>query len=126
MKKLKFVILLLPILLAFYFLTPGSYQMISPEDLNQKLQTQEIFLVDVHVPKQKHIKGTDLFVPYNRVEEHIAKFPQDRSTPIYLYCEGDPMGNAAARELSSQGYTEIYNLEGGTIAWREAGFSFEP
>jgi rhodanese-related sulfurtransferase len=44
---------------------------------------------------------------------------------IYLYCEGGPMGNAAARSLHNLGYPNLINLEGGAKAWRTAGFGFE-
>jgi rhodanese-related sulfurtransferase len=85
----------------------------------------DIFLVDVHTPEQRHIKGTDLFVPYDEIEKYPTKFPKAKTTPIYLYCEGGPMGNAAARSLYSLGYRNLINLDGGAAAWRRAGFDLE-
>jgi rhodanese-related sulfurtransferase len=34
-------------------------------ELNRIMQNEDIFLVDVHTPKQLHIKGSNLFIPYN-------------------------------------------------------------
>lgn len=107
------------------FQSPDYLKAISSTELNNIMQNDDIFLVDVHTPKQQHIKGTDLFIPYNEIEQYKDKFPKDKNTPIYLYCAGGPMGNAAARSLHDLGYSNLINLEGGANAWRQAGFKFE-
>jgi rhodanese-related sulfurtransferase len=119
-------------LLAFAFLITGCQfqkpdyvQMISAEELKQVMQNQDIFLIDVHTPQQRHIKGTDLFVPYDEVEKHLDKLPKDKNTAIYIYCRSGPMGNAAAKSLYKLGYRNLFNLEGGAKAWKGAGQDFE-
>ena len=104
---------------------PEYLTMINASELNKTMQNQDIFLVDVHTPQQQHIKGTDLFIPYNAVEKYQGQLPQDKDTPIYLYCLGGPMGTTAAKSLHDLGYTTLINLEGGSNAWRTAGFPFE-
>lgn len=104
---------------------PDYLQMISPSELSAIMQRQDIFLADVHIPEQAHIKGTDVFIPYNEIQKHLSKLPSDKNTPIYLYCEGGPMGNAAARSLHDLGYTRLFNLAGGSKAWKEAGLALE-
>lgn len=98
--------------------------MLSPVEFNRILQQEDIFLVDVHTPQQRHIKGTDLFIPYNEIDKHLDQLPKDKNTAIYLYCEGGPMGNAAAKTLHTLGYQNLFNLDGGTHAWQKAGFAF--
>ena len=105
--------------------TPDYLNIIAATELNQVMQNENIFLVDVHTPEQKHIKGTDTFVPFNQIKKYIDKFPQDKNTPIYLYCEGGPMGNTAAKSLHKLGYKNIFNLEGGARAWRNKGLALE-
>ena len=107
------------------FFQPDYLKIITVSELKQVMQNEDIFLVDVHTPKQLHIKGTDLFIPYNEVEKFQNKLPKDKNMAIYLYCEGGPMGNAAARSLHDLGYTNLINLEGGSRAWKKAGFAFE-
>lgn len=120
------------LLIAFIFIVTGCsfqkpdyLQKINATELNRIMQNEDIFLVDVHTPEQQHIKGTDLFMPYNEIEKYKDKLPKDKTTAIYLYCEGGPMGNAAARSLYELGYHNLFNLDGGTKAWRESGFDFE-
>ena len=107
------------------FQQPDYLRMITAPELKSLMQREDIFLVDVHTPEQRHIKGTDLFVPYNEIEQYQDRFPRDKNTPIYLYCEGGPMGNSAARSLYALGYRNLANLEGGAHAWRAAGFEFQ-
>jgi rhodanese-related sulfurtransferase len=107
------------------FQKPDYVTLISATELNQLMQKQDIFLVDVHIPQQRHIKGTDLFIPFNEIKQYSDKLPKDKNTAIYLYCEGGPMGNAAARSLYELGYRNLTNLEGGTEAWKKAGLAFE-
>ena len=107
------------------FMKPEALNIIPSHDLHQLMEKEDVFLVDVHIPEQDHIIGTDLFVPFHKIEENLNKFPKDKETPIYLYCESGPMGNYAARTLLKAGYLNIYNLEGGTHAWKDSGYSFK-
>jgi rhodanese-related sulfurtransferase len=107
------------------FQQPDYVKVITPTELNQLMQKGDIFLVDVHTPEQRHIKGTDLFIPYNEIEKYQDKLPKDKGTTLYLYCEGGPMGNAAARTLYELGYHNLTNLQGGEKAWRENNLPLE-
>ncbi len=125
MKKQFSILLFIFILNGCTFQKPDYLKVITPVELDQVMQQQDIFLVDVHTPEQKHIKGTDLFIPYNEIEKYKDKLPKEKNTAIYLYCEGGPMGNAAAKSLHELGYDNLTNLEGGAKAWRKAGLGFE-
>jgi len=125
MKKRYAVMALIIFVTGCMFQKPDYVKMISAPELNRVMQNGDIFLVDVHTPEQRHIKGTDLFIPYNEIEQYQDKLPKDKNTAIYLYCEGGPMGNAAARSLYELGYRNLFNLEGGAKTWKKAGLDFE-
>lgn len=101
-----------------------AYQMIAVQDLHKLMQEDDLLLINVHIPLEGSIPGTDMAIPYNKVENYLADLPQDKHTPIYLYCRSDAMGHTAAQTLLELGYTDIYNLEGGYIAWQAAGYPF--
>jgi rhodanese-related sulfurtransferase len=124
-KKLYIIIAFIFVVTSCTFQKPGYVKGITATELHRIMQNEDIFLVDVHTPKQRHIKGTDLFIPYNEVEKYKNKLPKDKDTAIYLYCQSGPMGNAAARSLYEIGYRNLTNLEGGAKAWRKKGFEFE-
>ncbi len=123
--KLFFLMAFIFIVTGCKFQQPDQLKMISATELNQIMKNEDIFLVDVHTPEQQHIKGTDVFIPYDEIEKYQDKFPKDKNAAIYLYCEGGPMGNAAAKSLYELGYRNLINLDGGTNAWRKASLDFE-
>lgn len=104
---------------------PDYVKTITPAELHQTMENEDIFLVDVHTPEQKHIKGTDLFIPYDAIESNLDKLPKDKNTTVYLYCEGGPMGITAAKKLYDLGYRHLINLDGGTHAWKKAGLALD-
>jgi len=64
---------------------------------------------------------TDAFIPYDQVAQNIAKFPADKTAKIFLYCRSGRMSAIAAEELVARGYTNVWNLDGGMVAWETAG-----
>ena len=105
---------------------PSTYQMISVAELQALRESSEDFLfVNVHIPLEGNIPGTDFTVPYNEIENNLSLFPADKDAKIVLYCRSDSMGNEAAQKLADNGFTNVYNLEDGYIAWKAYGLPFE-
>lgn len=99
----------------------GKYTDISATQLKRMLEKKDFLLVNVHIPYEGEIEPTDLFVPYNQIEENLGKFPADKSAKVVLYCRSGSMSAIAARALVKLGYTNIWNLDGGMIGWRGVG-----
>ena len=100
----------------------GSYWDITPAQLNSMLEHKDFLLVNVHIPYGGELPQTDLFVPYNKIEENLSKFPKDMGAKIVLYCRSGPMSAAAARELVKLGFTNVSDLTGGMSAWEKQGY----
>jgi rhodanese-related sulfurtransferase len=47
---------------------------------------------------------------------------QDRSRPVITVCDLGPMSALAAKTLQDMGFENVAYLEGGTQAWKDAGF----
>lgn len=47
---------------------------------------------------------------------------KDFSRPIITTCETGELGALAAKLLKDMGCTNVRRLEGGTVAWKEAGY----
>jgi rhodanese-related sulfurtransferase len=94
-------------------------QLVNPTEFSELIKKGDGFLLDVHIPEQTHIPGTDAFVPYNEVLKNIGQLPQDKSTPILVYCRSGSMSKTASEEIVNLGYTNVYDLEGGINAYRE-------
>lgn len=103
----------------------GSYVDILPQELDRILQERDIFLVNVHVPYEGEIVGTDAHLPFDQINSLLAQFPAHRDANIVVYCRSGSMSAIAARDLVASGYTSIYNLDGGFRAWVQAGYEFQ-
>ncbi len=102
----------------------GGYVRLQPTELNPLLQSEEFVLVNVHVPFEGQIPGTDAHIPYDQAEVQLPELVPDRQTQIVLYCRSGSMSTIAAQALTAAGYGNVYELEGGFRAWQAAGFEF--
>ncbi len=99
--------------------------LLSPAELEEMLADKDFFFVNTHIPYEGEIEQTDAFIPYDQIEENLALLPADRDAEIVLYCRSGRMSAIAADTLESLGYTNVWDLEGGMIAWEEAGLPLE-
>ena len=83
-------------------------------------------LINVHVPDEGSLPGTDLDLPYDQVADRAGELPADRATPLAIYCMSGNMSAIAGRELLALGYTDIVELDGGMQAWRASGRMLVP
>lgn len=98
----------------------GQVQLVDSTTFSKLAKDDKNFLVDVHTPKQTHIPGTDVLIPYNEISKNIDKLPKDKSTPILVYCRSGNMSKSASEEISKLGYTNVYDLEGGINLYKES------
>ncbi len=99
-----------------------GYVDVSPQSLRSMLEREDFLLVNVHIPYAGEIGDTDLFVPYDEIGDRLAELPSQQDAKIVLYCRSGGMSAIAATTLASLGYTNVWNLDGGMIAWEEAGY----
>ena len=89
---------------------------------------QEIVLLDVR--EQGQYGESHLFyatpVPYSRLELEVARLAPRQQVRMVVYDGGDAasagVAERAAARLASLGYTQVAVLQGGSAAWRDAGY----
>lgn len=73
---------------------------------------------EAHIPKSKNI-------PFNSGNflEEVRTVVGSKEDPVVVYCasESCPLSEKAAAELENAGFTKVYEYDGGTKAWKEAG-----
>jgi phage shock protein E len=99
----------------------GSYTPVNPAELATMLKQKTFSLVNVHIPYEGEIAATDAFIPYDQIQNHLAQLPADKNARIVLYCRSGRMSEIAARTLVKLGYQDVWDLQGGMIAWEAAG-----
>ena len=98
-----------------------NYTNVSATQLKAMLDKKEFAFINVHIPYEGEIAKTDAFVPYNEIEKNLDKLPADKNAKIVLYCRSGRMSAIAAETLVRLGYTNVWNMEGGMIAWEALG-----
>jgi phage shock protein E len=101
----------------------GTVRLLDPAEYKAAITAPEAFVVNVHIPYEREIEGTDAFIPYDEVAKHADELPADKSAPLYIYCRSGRMSALATPDLQRLGYTNIVDLRGGMQAWVDAGFS---
>jgi rhodanese-related sulfurtransferase len=86
------------------------------------LQSKSFPLINVHVPYEGEIEPTDALIPYDRIADNLDKLPKDKTTRFFLYCRSGNMRATAAKTLVKLGHTDVWDLDGGVIAWQAAGY----
>jgi rhodanese-related sulfurtransferase len=98
------------------------------QEVQTKLARRDRFyLVDVreesewsagHLPRAIHLgKGV--------IERDVERTIPDPQSEIILYCGGGFRSALAADALQEMGYQNVWSMDGGFRAWREAGLAIE-
>ena len=82
---------------------------------------QGALLVDVREQNEfdeVHAEGAQL-IPLSEFETRYAELPRDRE--LVMICRSGARSARAGEFLKAQGYGEVVNLAGGTMAWVQDG-----
>jgi len=100
----------------------GTYSNITPDQLAELLKSKEFFFVNTHIPYEGEIDPTDAFIAFEENgPQRVGDYPADKNSRIVLYCRSGRMSTIVAEELARAGYTDVWNLDGGMIAWEQSG-----
>lgn len=100
----------------------ASYTTITVQQLNEMLQEKDFTLINVHIPYAGEIPHTDLFIPYNEIEQNADKLPANKRVKLVVYCRSGSMSAIAAKRLVKLGYIRVYDVQGGMRSWQAAGY----
>ena len=98
---------------------------LSPNDFNDKIKTlSNEVVIDLRSHGELHrvgpIEGSkNIDFNSGRLLSAVAGFQKD--TPVMLYCASGGRSSKAATQLKEEGFTKVYDLDGGINAWKAAG-----
>lgn len=85
----------------------------------------DVLLIDVREQVEYdagHIPGITL-IPMGEVPGRLAEIPKDKT--VIITCRSGNRSSQVASYLQGQGFTNIHDLQGGIIAWQQAGLPVE-
>jgi hydroxyacylglutathione hydrolase len=104
----------------------SSIPQIAVDELRRRLAGEpRIRVADVRRPgefREGHVPSA-VNMPLDGLTDAAGSI--DPVHPTALICAGGYRSSAAASLLASRGFTALYNVVGGTAAWRAAGYPFE-
>ena len=103
----------------------GYYTDVNDAELQTMLSNKDFTFINVHIPFEGNIAKTDLSIAYDQIDQNLDKLPSDKNAKIVLYCRSGRMSAIAAKTLVGLGYTNIWNLSGGMVAWEQAGLKID-
>lgn len=120
MLKKVFLPLLMTILL-FACQSQAQVKNLAADDFEKGIAAKEVQVLDVRTAGEYnsgHIKNS--FLADWRQQEEFKNRAQhlDKTRPVYVYCLSGGRSSAAAAWLQQQGFSTVYNLEGGITAWK--------
>jgi rhodanese-related sulfurtransferase len=90
---------------------------VSVQELKEKMDNAEDFqLIDVREDfeyETSNIGG--LLIPLGGILIETDKVAKDK--PVIIMCRSGKRSAAAIMQLEQQGFTNLYNLQGGILAW---------
>lgn len=71
-----------------------------------------------HVLNAKHI-------PLGKLGQRVGELEKYRDQPIVVICRSGNRSGTASALLGKQGFSQVYNLHGGVMAWQKANLPLE-
>ncbi|MER3523688.1 MAG: hypothetical protein C4326_06360 [Ignavibacteria bacterium] len=103
-----------------------QFKTISADELHQLLATTpKVFLLDVREPIELMATGAIEGVrniSVRHLHDRLEELPSEKSMPIVCVCASGNRSMEAAHLLQQNGYTNVFNLKGGTLQWMQRGY----
>ncbi len=96
------------------------------QELKEKLDKgEELLLIDCREQNEwdeSHIEAAE-FMPLSNFDEEMKKLEEtNKEKVIVCQCRSGRRSLTAAMKLQDEGFETLFNLEGGILAWLEAGY----
>lgn len=111
-------------ILAFliYDLIRGEKGSLDPLNAVTVINRQDAIIIDVR-PTADFIKGhiiNAMNIPLAALQKQIHMLEKYKEHPIILNCDSGARSAQACRQLKQYGFTQVYNLRGGILAWENS------
>jgi rhodanese-related sulfurtransferase len=100
----------------------NSLVRLSPAELVDLMTKTDPIVINVHIPYEGDIPGTDTSIAYDNVDAIETYLHKDHCADLVLICKSGGMSKYAGDELVKRGYLRVRDLAGGFVAWQAAGY----
>jgi len=128
--SLLFVALLIIIVLLLQALFSDftrKFKLISPVHAVSLINSEEAVVIDARNKGEfdkGHLSGA-ILIPLPDIKEHPEKLDKYKDKSLVIYCQSGARSSEACQHLSKQGFDNVFNLDGGILAWQDANLPLE-
>lgn len=96
---------------------------LKPKEFNQFLKSNPQ-LIDVRTPKEFNLEHIVNAQNKNYFAEDFSTLIEelDKEQPVFIYCRSGKRSGKSISKFLNAGFTNIYELEGGILNWKDKGF----
>ncbi|NEX18754.1 rhodanese-like domain-containing protein [Thiorhodococcus mannitoliphagus] len=119
---LLFLALVVILGLLTYNLIVGSKGSVGPLQATELVNHRDAVVIDVR-PAADFAKGhiiNALNIPMNGFKNQMATLSKYKDRPIIVNCRSGSQSSMACGQLRKAGFEEVFNLQGGIMAWEAA------
>jgi len=105
-----------------YTLIVGDKGSVDPSAATVMINQRDAAVIDVR-PAADFAKGhiiNAVNVPMNGFKKQTASLSRYKDSPVIINCRSGSQSQAACHVLRKAGFSEVYNLKGGILAWESA------
>jgi rhodanese-related sulfurtransferase len=105
-----------------YNLVVGERGSVDPLGATEMINHKEAVVIDVRPAAdfaQGHVINA-VNIPMNGFKNQMAVLSKYKGKPIIVGCRSGAQSAGACNQLRKEGFTEVYNLKGGIMAWQAA------
>ena len=88
-------------------------------------EAEDVYVLDVREQyeyDEKHIPNVTL-LPMSEIQNRLDEIPTDKE--VIITCRSGNRSGQVTQFLEQNGFDNIHNMQGGIVAWEEAGFPVE-
>ncbi|MFZ2450630.1 MAG: rhodanese-like domain-containing protein [Methylovulum miyakonense] len=100
---------------------------VSPKEAAAMQSSKNAIIVDVREDnewQEQHIPGA-LHIPLSQLDSRMGELKGRQHGAIVMQCRSGKRSAKAQAALQSAGFANVYNMEGGLLAWQQQGLSVE-
>lgn len=107
--------------------TGEEMELISPQEASTLYAAKKAVIVDVREDSEwneRHIPGV-IHIPLAQLNDRLPELKQYQNSPVITQCKSGRRSAQALEVLKAAGFSKVYSMDGGIMAWDKAGLKTE-
>ena len=85
---------------------------LDPTQVTQLINRRHALIIDIRAPEH---------IALDTLASKAPQLGRNKATPVVVICQTGLRSQRACATIRTAGYAEVFNLEGGILAWQKAG-----